>query len=198
MRAFQLVTIGALMNFFMTSAVFADQNKLEKKQGDIYAAKEEGLGEAEMSAEMEEEAQLLEDAGKECCQKSSEEVKLDDAQKAQIKAAIEAFKADAKVLKAQVKESFEALAATIKDPNSTLAAAQAAAENLETAKMQLHGEVVSLKLNILYNILTPQQRPMVFSCMLMKHAHKLRHGSQAQRPGAQHHVPPAKQLPPTP
>lgn len=166
MRAFQLITIGTLMNFCMTSAVYAGQSKLEKQR------EEQGMEDPALSAEMEEVAQMLESAGKECDKAPAEEVKIDEAQKSQIKFAVEEFKKDTEDLRARVKDSFELLVSTIKDSNSTLAIAQAAVENLEMAKMNLHEEAVKLKLNILYNILTPQQRPIVFSCMMKKHAHQ--------------------------
>lgn len=116
----------------------------------------------------------------------------DEVQKAEIQAAVDKFKSDSATQIAEVKKAYSNLSAVLKDPNSEMDAAVSASDAMNAASDSLRESVQSLKLEVLYKVLKPEQRSSAVSCMVMMMHHK------AMNPGhnghhGHHPAPPASE-----
>jgi hypothetical protein len=113
-------------------------------------------------------------------------VKLTDAQKAQIKTAMTNFKAANTPLLAAVKAARAAFSANVADSKADLATAQTTTAALATAQAAEQSARLTLKTEILFSVLTPDQRKPALACerLIQRRmaAHRHHHGHHGGKP----------------
>jgi len=110
------------------------------------------------------------------------EIKPTDAQKAAIRDALVQHRRDGIALAAALKTAHLDLATTLANPSSTREQANAAATKVSEALGDVAEARSSLKLDILYNVLTTEQREPALKCLhAMKPGHRRGQGRSERR-----------------
>jgi LTXXQ motif family protein len=144
-----------------------------------FLASEDSLSEMDMQV----------DAGAPAKASPCAQIKLTDAQKAQIKAGAANYKKAAKVLFAKVKADKAAFEKVAVNKASTVPAAQAASQALSTDMAQVFATKQAFRAEVLFQVLTADQRAPAIACqklMAKKHRRHCRHhrrGHGVQSPG---------------
>ena len=183
MRALLIVVLGSLINAGAMAAVPEESQHSAVVEAQIFAEAMDGNAVDEAALPADETVEQHRQRPNPC-----KAINADDAQKAAIKAYADKFKTDSAAQVAQVKEAYKNFSAVISDANSDRDAAMAATTAFNTATDSIRASVQAMKLDILYNVLKPEQRASALSCMMMKMAHKgAKHGHHGGHHGTPGH-----------
>lgn len=107
------------------------------------------------------------------------QIKATEAQKAAMKKAFQEFQTSAKGLRASAKAAHMQYFKLVSEPKVDVATAQAAANDVATSAAHLMAARLNFKTQVLFQILTPEQRGPAMKCEMQHRKHKKhRHGHQ--------------------